>query len=127
MMNSEDLEKVIWRVNDSPDYYTLMLCCSGTLKVMPRLSVCNDYHIPVTPKQAEWFLKSKLDMVINFDNFNSSEIFDTHVMCKSYARRVQAMMTDILIKPYNKGKYKITSVGYDIYKSELEKLVGKSC
>jgi hypothetical protein len=125
--NLDNLDKVEWRVNDSPDHYSLMLCCSGTIKIMPRINVCNDYHVPVTVKQAEWFLRTRCNMVVNLNNITT--VFDTNILCRSYARRVQAMMTEILVNPYNRRKYKILSYnnGYEIYKESISKLIGEKC
>ena len=111
-------DDVIWRKNDTPDYFKFMLCCSGTLKIMPRMSVCNDYHIPVTEKQLR-YLFSKFDMIFDYANING--VLDTHVRCLPYARKIQAMMTSLLMLPYNKYKFKKVSMGFDIYVQELRK------
>lgn len=125
--NERNLDKVIWRVNDSPSNFTLMICCTETVRVVPRISVCNDYHVPVTPKQAEAFLRGRLGIDVELENLNT--IFDTHIKCLPHARRIQAMMTGILMQPWNRYKYKpLLSVnGYDTYKKEMERVMSVVC
>ena len=81
--NGRNLDKVIWRVNDSPSNFTLMLCCTETVRVVPRISVCNDYHVPVTPKQAEAFLRGRLGIDVKLDNAPSVEYEISAVKDKS--------------------------------------------
>lgn len=119
-----DYNIIKWRCNDAGENYDKMICCQygGNVLITPRLSVCSDYHVPCTLKQAEAFVKYYLKLDMDVD-LSDNSVFDTHIESIKYARKIQSMLTEMLYKPYNRGKFRLLmgSNGYDIYVNEISK------
>ena len=126
-MNFDDVK---WYANRMPAEYKYTLCkmYGKDYVIVPRLSVCSEYYIPVTSQEATEAYKSICHRNIKLPS-NITAAIHTNVTTTTYAATMRDQFKDKLKASTKKGSlHKCLelvngSIGYKVFHNEISKYI----